>query len=272
MHARLAWVFVCLIIALPQRGSTEEPVRLYAAGSLRAAMTDIARAFTAQYGVPVETTFGASGLLRERIERGESADVFASADIQHPRTLMQAGKGGPVPVFIRNRLCVLAQPSVRITTETVLETLLRPDIRLGTSTPQADPSGDYAWALFRLAERLRPGSYQVLDAKALKLTGGPQAPQPPPGRSPYVWLVETKQADVFLTYCTNAMDTAREVAGLQVVQLPPELAIGAEYGLSVLNMGKPSAWQLAVFILAPEGQELLTQHGFLSGALPSKGP
>src|SRR5262247_2950409 len=173
MHARLAWVFVCLIIALPQRGSTEEPVRLYAAGSLRAAMTDIARAFTAQYGVPVETTFGASGLLRERIERGESADVFASADIQHPRTLMQAGKGGPVPVFIRNRLCVLAQPQVVITSETVLETLLRPDIRLGTSTPQADPSGDYAWALFRLAERLRPGSYQVLDTKALKLTGGP---------------------------------------------------------------------------------------------------
>jgi len=136
MHARLAWIFVCLVMALPQRGATEEPVRLYAAGSLRAAMTDIAHAFTVQYGVPVETTFGASGLLRERIERGESTDVFASADMQHPRTLMQAGKGGPVPVFIRNRLCVLAQPSVRITPETVLETLLRPDIRLGTSTPQ----------------------------------------------------------------------------------------------------------------------------------------
>jgi len=107
-----------------------------------------------------------------------------------------AGKGGPVPLFIRNRLCVLAQPQVASTTETVLKTLLRPDIWLGTSTPQADPSGDYAWVLFRQAERLRPGSYQILDAKARKLTGGPQTPQPPPGRSPYVWLVETKQADV----------------------------------------------------------------------------
>ena len=119
---------------------------------------------------------------------------------------------------------------------------------------------------------LQKSSYQVLDAKALKLTGGPQAPQPPPGQSPYVWLVETKQADVFLTYCTNAMATAREVAGLQVVQLPPALAVGAEYGLSVLTRGKPSAWQLAIFILAPEGQEILTQHGFMSSALPSKGP
>ena len=68
------------------------------------------------------------------------------------------------------------------------------------------------------------------------------------------------------------MDTAREVAGLQVVQLPPELAIGAEYGLSVLNRGKPSAWQLAILILAPEGQEILAQRGFMSNALPSKGP
>ena len=262
---------LCLIIA-SHNVEAAETVRLFAAGSLRAAMTDIARAFTAQYGVPVETTFGPSGLLRQRIEGGEMVDVFASADMQHPTLLMHAGKGGPVSVFIRNRLCALAQPDVVITSETVLDTILRPDIRLGTSTPQADPSGDYAWELFRRAEHIRPGSYSILDNKALKLTGGPQAPQPPQGRSPYVWLVETRQADVFLTYCTNAVDTARQVAGLQIIQLPPELTIGADYGLIVLNNTKVPAWRLAVFILAPEGQQILTQHGFISGALPSQGP
>jgi hypothetical protein len=77
---------------------------------------------------------------------------------------------------------------------------------------------------------------------------------------------------VFLTYCTNAVATAREVTGLTVVQLPPELAIGADYGLIVLNEAKPLAWRLAVFILAPEGQQILIQHGFISGALPSTGP
>ena len=59
MRTKLAWLLLCLMMALSQRGAAEEPVRLYAAGSLRAAMTDVARAFTAQYGVPVETTFGA---------------------------------------------------------------------------------------------------------------------------------------------------------------------------------------------------------------------
>jgi ABC-type molybdate transport system substrate-binding protein len=178
-----AGIMLCMVVATHHSGAAET-VRLYAAGSLRAAMTDIARAFTAQYGVPIETTFDPSGLLRQRLESGEMADVFASADKQHPTRLMRAGRGGPVPVFIRNRLCVLAQPHVVMTSETVLETLLRPDIQLGTSPPQADPSGDYAWELFRRAERIRPGSYRILDNKALKLTGGPQAPQPPRAVAP----------------------------------------------------------------------------------------
>ncbi len=49
-----------------------EAVRLHAAGSLRGALTEIAQAFTRAYGVPVTLEFGASGLLRERLEKGEA--------------------------------------------------------------------------------------------------------------------------------------------------------------------------------------------------------
>ena len=38
-------------------------------------------------GVEVEMEFAASGHLRERIEKGERADVFASADVSHPARL-----------------------------------------------------------------------------------------------------------------------------------------------------------------------------------------
>jgi ABC-type molybdate transport system substrate-binding protein len=58
--------------------------------------------------------------------------------------------------------------------------MLDPTVRLGTSTPKADPSGDYAWEVFRRAEAVQPGSRERLEAKAIKLTGGPAAPQPPP--------------------------------------------------------------------------------------------
>jgi molybdate transport system substrate-binding protein len=68
-----------------------DPVRLYAAGSLKAAVTDVAKAYEGAYGIAVETEFAASGLLRERIEGCEQADMFASANMQHPDALMAAG-------------------------------------------------------------------------------------------------------------------------------------------------------------------------------------
>ena len=45
--------------------------------------------------MPVELEFGASGLLRERLEQGEAADVFASANMEHPEALSRSGKVEP---------------------------------------------------------------------------------------------------------------------------------------------------------------------------------
>jgi len=156
----------------------DQGVRLYAAGSLRSVMTEVAQAFSAAGAPPVSATFGASGLLRERIEKGEPAEVFASADLGNAQALARAGRSSAPVVFVRNRLCALAAPNVDVTTETLLERMLDPRVKLGTSTPKADPSGDYAWQLFEKAEQVRPGAYATLDAKALKLTGGPSSPAP----------------------------------------------------------------------------------------------
>ena len=46
-------------------------------------------------------------------------------------------------------------------------------MKLGTSTPKADPSGDYAFEVFRKAEAIKPGAQAALEKKALQLTGGP---------------------------------------------------------------------------------------------------
>jgi ABC-type molybdate transport system substrate-binding protein len=69
-------------------------------------------------------------------------------------------------------LCALVAPGFAVETDTLLDRMLDPATKLGTSTPKADPSGDYAWQLFGKAERERPGAYAKLDAKALKLTAG----------------------------------------------------------------------------------------------------
>lgn len=251
----------------PGRPGTLTTLKLHAAGSLKAAMTDIAAAFEAATGVPVETAFGPSGLLRRRIEAGERPGVFASADMQHPRALVDLGLGGPVTPFARNRLCVLARPGLAVDGDGLLERMLDPAVRLGTSTPGADPSGDYAWALFGNAEEIVPGAFRALDAKALKLTGGPDSAAPPEGRNPYGWIVESGRADLFLTYRTNARLAQREVPGLRIVELPEALAVGADYGLIVLDGAPPAARKLAQLMLSPEGQGILAGYGFAGPTL-----
>ena len=244
----------------PQVDAT--PIAVYAAGSLREALTEIARDHQARTGQPVALTFGASGLLRERIEKGEGAQVFASADTQHPQRLATAGGWQAPTVFVRNSLCALTQAGVATTPEGLLATLLDPAVRVGTSTPKADPSGDYAWELFRKADRLRPGAYATLDAKALKLTGGPDSPKAPTGRGTYAWVMDEGRADVFLTYCTNAVAAQKEVPRLKVVALPPALQVGAAYGLTV-RLGAPApATAFAQALLAPPAQATFARYGF----------
>jgi ABC-type molybdate transport system substrate-binding protein len=216
----------------------------------------------------VQAKFGPSGTLKNEIAGGARAEVFASANMTHPQALAKEGKSGPVVLFARNRLCALVKPGLAVDPSTLLDRMLDPKVKLGTSTPKADPAGDYAWDVFRKADKLKPGAFAALEKKATQLTGGPQNAAPPPGRSAYGWHVAEGRADIFLTYCTNALPAQKENAGQQVVPLPDTLAVGADYGLTVLLDAAPNAWRLAMFILSADGQRVLAKHGFSAPAMP----
>jgi molybdate transport system substrate-binding protein len=245
--------------------AADEPgaVRVLAAGSLRVAINEIATAFQTATGVRVEAGFGPSGTLRNRIAGGEQTDVFASADVGNPEALSHAGKSGPVVLFARNRLCALVRPGLTVTPDSFLSVLLDPQIKLGTSTPKADPLGDYTWAMFAKADALRPGSGAVLEAKAQKLIGGPAiGEQPPPGVDVFAWHLREGHADVFIEYCSAGAGFKQDLPGATVVSLPSDLATGADYGLTVLPTKNPNAGQFALFVLSQEGQTILAKNGF----------
>ena len=239
-----------------------DPVQVYAAGSLRDALTEIARDHEARTGQKVVLTFAASGLLRERIEQGAPAQVFASADTKHPQRLANQGQWQAPVIFTRNTLCALAQGAVAVTSDTLLGTMLQPQVRLGISTPKADPAGDYAWALFQKADALQAGATARLETKALQLTGGAQSAQAPAGRNTYAWVMEQNRADVFLTYCTNAVAARAEVPSLQVVAVPEALQVGAAYGLTVRAGAPAQAQAFAQAVLQPPAQAVFRRLGF----------
>ena len=244
-------------------------VQLYAAGSLRAALNDVAAAFQTSSGVAVQAKYGPSGILKDEIAGGAKADVFASANMAHPQALSAAGKAGPVVLFARNTLCALVRPGLAVTPDTLLSQMLDPNVKLGTSTPKADPSGDYAFEMFAKAEAIKPGARANLERKALQLMGGPSSAAPPPGRAVYGWHIAEGRADIFLAYCTATREAERQNPGQHTVALPAPLAVGADYGLTVVANAGAAAYRFALFVLSAEGQRLLAQHGFTAPNLPN---
>src|SRR6478672_13675543 len=132
---RASFVLIALASAATTMLVRAEPVEILAAGSLRGVVSDLAAVGNA-LGVQVKSDFGGSGLLRERIEKGEKADLFLSADLASPRKLQALGRTVlPVVAFARNRMCVVSPRSAGVTQNNLVESLLAKGVRVKTSAP-----------------------------------------------------------------------------------------------------------------------------------------
>ena len=148
----------------------------------------------------------------------------------------------------------------------LLERMLDPLVKLGISTPKADPSGDYAIEIFRKAEAIRPGARASLRKRRVQLTGqSDQRSAAGRATSVYGWLVAEGKADIFLTYCTNARAARKQYPGQQIIELQDDLSVGADYGLAVIDGAPPAARSFANFIVSPDGEAILSGYGFAPG-------
>jgi molybdate transport system substrate-binding protein len=259
LAALMALSLLCSTSASANPADQAPPLRIFAAGSLRAGIDDVIARFAAHTGVAVVPTYGASGKLRQEFEAGRGADVFASASVEHTDALHAQKILKASTVFARNSMCLLASPGVDLKAD-LLAQMLDPGTRLGTSTPKVDPAGDYAWKVFENAERLRPGAYALLDRKALKLLGNPA--MAPADVRPLPDLLKSGAVDVFLMYCSYGEAVSRQVAGVTWRKLPAALDVGAAYGIGAATGADARADRFVQFVLGAEGQEILAKHGF----------
>jgi ABC-type molybdate transport system substrate-binding protein len=257
---------VALMVMLASAASAAD-LRVIAAGSLKEPLTAIFSDYGKQNGTTFSAEWGPSGLLRDRLKAGEAFDIFASAAL--PQALTDAGLSGPSVMFVRNALCVVTHAGSPLETGNLVETLLQPEIRIGTSTPGADPSGDYTWELFHKVDRVRPGAFYILSKKAQQLFGGPTNSAPVNGRSPALVALDEKRIDLFISYCSGAQQAAKEASTYKSVALPPQLVVGAEYGLTVSRKAQPAAADFALYLVSPAGQRSLQAFGLVPVALPA---
>jgi molybdate transport system substrate-binding protein len=248
-----------------------EAVQIYAAGSLRGVIAAL-QPKAAAMNIDIVPVFGGSGELRDRIERGAKLDLFLSADMTSPRQLATERKTVAPPVaFARNRLCLVARQSLGLTPTNLVSRLLIQGIRIKTSKPIADPSGDYAFAMFDLMDVSRPGAGQVLHANAnaqMNVTAAPSHP----GQSATAALFEAQRIDVAVTYCSASADLAKQAAGLISIMVPTAFDPKPVFGLALLS-ANPSANRFAKLLLSSIGQSAIAAAGLLpiSPARPISG-
>ncbi|WP_084110510.1 substrate-binding domain-containing protein [Erwinia typographi] len=233
-------------------------LKVLAAGSLRVVWPKLMRAFEQESGLRVQTDFGPAGLLLQRIKHGEYCDLFASANTLHPQALIKTGKASATAVFTHNQLCLSVTPALAAENRSWLELLLDPSLRLATSTPLSDPSGDYTWLLFDRIEATHPTQGEALKQRALKLVGGPQSAAVPEGKLAAAWLLDSGQAEMFIGYQSYAPRLRAEGSAV-CLSIPSPWQIKADYAFARCT---ENAARLADFLLSPQAQKLFQEAGF----------
>ncbi len=256
--AMLSGLIVATTAPLAQAADT---VEIFSAGSLRGVVGDLAKQASAALNIEIKPTFGGSGSLRERIEKGETPDLLLSADVGSPRKLESEGRTVvPAIAFARNRMCIISRQSAGVTERNLVDRLLGKGARIKTSTPIADPAGDYAWAIFDRIDSMRPGTGDTLKERAQGLMSVNATPEP--GQSAYGALFASKQIDMAITYCSGWPALQKEVPGLTSLEVPPKLDPHPLYGIAVLS-SRPQAMRVALLLLSDKGQAIIAQNGLV---------
>lgn len=235
-------------------------ITVLAAGSLRVVWPRLMTAFERESGISVTTEFGPAGLLLQRIEQGEACDLFASANSAHPQTLVEKGQAIHTALFTHNQLCLSITATLAAQGRDWLDLLRDPHLRLATSTPLSDPSGDYTWQLFDRIEATHPGEGTALKQRAMPLVGGPQSTAIPAGELAASWLLNTKQAETFIGYQSYA-PLLKEKGNLVTLSIPAPWQITADYAFAVCQ---ERAQPLAAFLLSARAQQIFKDAGFCS--------
>ena len=234
----------CVLLAAAQ-------LTVFAASSLRDAFQDLGRNLEQQHpGTSVSFNFAGSQELRTQVEHGARADVFASADPRTLRALAGAGLALEPQVFARNEP-VIVVPAGNPAGIHSLADLPRAR-RLVVGAPEV-PIGEYTVRILEAASRrYGPAFGAAVESRVAS-------------RELNVRQVLAKvalgEADAAIVYRTDALASRGAV---EVISIPPDLNVVAEYPIAVLR-GAPQAGLARAFVelvLSPAGQAVLARHGF----------
>ncbi|OKL75084.1 molybdate ABC transporter, periplasmic molybdate-binding protein, partial [Klebsiella pneumoniae MGH 31] len=170
----------------------------------------------------------------------------ASANAAHPQALLQAGLAQECQGFASNQLMLTARRSPDNDGLDWLALLSTPRLRLATSTPGCDPSGDYTWQLFARIEARYPGLGNAMAGRAQQLVGGRDSLSVPPGEIAGAWLIRQNLADLFIGYAHYGPALAA-CDDLRTLTIPAPWNIRCDYQLARLRADPRRAGPVSLY-------------------------
>ncbi|HEY7942735.1 MAG TPA: molybdate ABC transporter substrate-binding protein [Candidatus Limnocylindrales bacterium] len=229
---------------------------IYAASSLTAAFTEMKTAYqTANPGVTLTLSFGASSTLETQIEQGAPADVFASADTSNPQKLVgKSLAAGAITTFAGNLLTVIVPPANPAGIKTPAD-LARTGLKF-VAAGDSVPITKYANML--LANLAKQPSYPAGFVAAVSAN----IVSKEDNVAAVVSKIELAEGDAAIVYVTDASTAGSKVTTITV---PTAANVPATYGAVAVKASSNAAAAAAFisWLVSPGGQAILAKYGFL---------
>jgi molybdate transport system substrate-binding protein len=246
-----AALFLSSIICCSSNQSSQDDnsaeINVAAAANLTDAFTELGKQFTAQTGVRVVYSFGATTELAKQIENGAPFDLFASADVERVENLNRQGllEPGTQALFARGRLVLWIPPGSTVKLERLDQIASSKEIeRIAIAKPDVAPYGRAA------VEALRAMNlWATVEPKVIYGQSVAQVRQ----------YAATGNADVAFI----PLSLVRSGEG-QVIEVDERWHAPIDQAMAILKDSgkKEAARRFEAFVLSAEGQALLERYGY----------
>ncbi len=235
-----------LLLANACRQDHSHRVTVFAAASLTNVFEELSKAFeSAHPDTRVELHCAGTTRLVLQLREGAPADVFASADTLQMQRVVDAGQTvAPPQVFASNNLAIVTAKQNPHGIATLAD--LQHPVTMLMCSPEV-PAGRYARsALAKANVHLESRSDEPSVRSVLS-------------------KVKLGLVDAGIVYATDARTIdSQDSDELHAIVIPKAHNISASYPIVALSTGRqrPLGEAFVAFVLSPDGQRILTSHGF----------
>ncbi len=230
----------------PRPDAAAHTLTVAAASDLQGAFGEIGKSFERRAGCQVVITFGSSGQLAQQIEHGAPFDMFAAANVEYVRRLVDKKKAvaDSTQVYARGRIVLITRKNsgaVAVRLEDLLDESIK---HIAIANPAHAPYGQAAKQSLEhreLWDRLQP---KLVLAENVR-----QALQ----------YVETGNAEAGIVALSVANSSESNVTPIDAAWHKP-----IDQAITVVSDSKNVglARQFIGYVTGPEGQAVLARHGF----------